>query len=660
MKEANKYFGEIKETGVLGLFPFNQPLQGMPQPALQVEITDSDIKLQGDSLVEYLDRYFVAPEMNLLPQEYWTEAGWTEFEMKLKVSGGYRICKPYMPDLPISQPMEIEIGDQTHTMVYSPFFSPDHDADSLFPYAENAGNLFFNKEYHTYLVSNSRIMNREDPNRPEYRGDRTDYFDFVAKTAVKRTSDTLLARFENLCRGRDRQDEPAKYVELMGMIKDMKVFDPNNPYLADDTYSKQMKNLHWLLGAPHEIFLRIDGKMLMNDQKDDIMRDTLVRDMFYGSAGHPPKTPKQKAAAKPKKAARNPAAKKKRTADGPAQQSPPKRRPKTSITPSVDSAPRQGKATAKLDTLAEAAEYKRQNPTPSMSQGGASSTTTNSPAPKRPAPSRPVPNKPVPNRPAPNNQDKVSEPNGVRVDREAPGPSGTMEGLPSFGAKYGPPESSNTQAIDACLQSGDKELVGVVAGLATVKNKALAEVLAETYYGSLDYVVVKTGACRDRLITLLQKKSLPCPDILPYDQLLAYKGSCSNKHPAGCGQQARDLLDDASLGSDEALARPLPHESTFGAGEWPQGCLGYAFNLVRPTIPGLRARLLFKVLGATLVFATLAEAAQYRKYLVQKKTECGRLITLDGKCINGIGVTMGDSFKPAPLKFAAQRFAIAS
>lgn len=54
------------------------------------------------------------------------------------------------------------------------------------------------------------------------------------------------------------------------------VFDPHNPYLADDTYSKQMKNFHWLLGAPHEIFLRIDGKMLMNDQKDDIMRDTLV------------------------------------------------------------------------------------------------------------------------------------------------------------------------------------------------------------------------------------------------------------------------------------------------------------------------------------------------------------------------------------------------
>lgn len=36
MKEATKYFAEIKETGVLGLFPFSQPLQNMPQPGLQV------------------------------------------------------------------------------------------------------------------------------------------------------------------------------------------------------------------------------------------------------------------------------------------------------------------------------------------------------------------------------------------------------------------------------------------------------------------------------------------------------------------------------------------------------------------------------------------------------------------------------------------------
>ena len=36
MREANKYFKEIPGTGVLGLFPFNQPLQGKPQTALQV------------------------------------------------------------------------------------------------------------------------------------------------------------------------------------------------------------------------------------------------------------------------------------------------------------------------------------------------------------------------------------------------------------------------------------------------------------------------------------------------------------------------------------------------------------------------------------------------------------------------------------------------
>lgn len=36
MKEANKYFNEVRGTGVLGLFPFNQPLQGKPQTALQV------------------------------------------------------------------------------------------------------------------------------------------------------------------------------------------------------------------------------------------------------------------------------------------------------------------------------------------------------------------------------------------------------------------------------------------------------------------------------------------------------------------------------------------------------------------------------------------------------------------------------------------------
>lgn len=61
------------------------------------------------------------------------------------------------------------------------------------------------------------------------------------------------------------------------------VFNSENPYFADSSYSTQMKNLHWLLGVPHEVFVRIDNKMLLNELKDDLMKDALVRDMFYGS-----------------------------------------------------------------------------------------------------------------------------------------------------------------------------------------------------------------------------------------------------------------------------------------------------------------------------------------------------------------------------------------
>lgn len=38
-----------------------------------------------------------------------------------------------------------------------------------------------------------------------------------------------------------------------------------------------------------------------------------------------------------------------------------------------------------------------------------------------------------------------------------------------------------------------------------------------------------------------------------------------------------------------------------GADEWPEGCVGYAFNLVRPALKGHRASLLYPMLGQTLV-----------------------------------------------------------
>ena len=60
----------------------------------------------------------------------------------------------------------------------------------------------------------------------------------------------------------------------------VQIFDP---YLTEDTYKNQMKNLHWLLGLPFEVFVRLDEQVLLNELKDDVMKDSLQRDMFYGS-----------------------------------------------------------------------------------------------------------------------------------------------------------------------------------------------------------------------------------------------------------------------------------------------------------------------------------------------------------------------------------------
>ena len=52
---------------------------------LQAEVLEHDIKLQGIGLKELLEKYFVAPELGLLEQEYW--ANYTGFKMILNVSG---------------------------------------------------------------------------------------------------------------------------------------------------------------------------------------------------------------------------------------------------------------------------------------------------------------------------------------------------------------------------------------------------------------------------------------------------------------------------------------------------------------------------------------------------------------------------------------------
>ena len=51
---------------------------------LQAEVLEDDIKLQGISLKKLLEKYFVAPKLGLLEQQYW--ANYTGFKMILNVS----------------------------------------------------------------------------------------------------------------------------------------------------------------------------------------------------------------------------------------------------------------------------------------------------------------------------------------------------------------------------------------------------------------------------------------------------------------------------------------------------------------------------------------------------------------------------------------------
>lgn len=137
----------------------------------------------------------------------------------LQVQNKVVTCKPYMPDFPISNPVEIEIADGMHTMVYGPQSSKDHNSPDA-PYAVDAGYKFWQQGYRTHLVSNSRIMNTEDLYRPEYDDDRRDYMEYVAKHAQRRMGQTLFARFENMCKGRDKEAVPDKYQELMDLVKE--------------------------------------------------------------------------------------------------------------------------------------------------------------------------------------------------------------------------------------------------------------------------------------------------------------------------------------------------------------------------------------------------------------------------------------------------------
>ena len=54
-----------------------------------------------------------------------------------------------------------------------------------------------------------------------------------------------------------------------------------------------------------------------------------------------------------------------------------------------------------------------------------------------------------------------------------------------------------------------------------------------------------------------------------------------------------------------------------GPNDWPEGCINFAVNLVRPVQEGHRKKALYSVLSQTLVFDTLENASSYRESVTQ-------------------------------------------
>ncbi|KAL0027478.1 hypothetical protein WJX77_004246 [Trebouxia sp. C0004] len=275
---AHAHFREIKGTGVLGIFPF-----GQESTTLKAEVLEDNIKLQGIGLKELLEKYFVAPELGLLEQEYW--ANYKGFKMILNVNRRKRITiQPLPPRFPVSPPITVSIGQAQHTVVYGPYFSSQHE-HSLFPYVHNAGQTFHTQTNGFYLASNSRIMN--PLHRPKITGDggtRNEYFS-RQKVSQKPASAVMQKLLATMCGDNLGDGAPELYTELEDLLKANRVFDNKNPYLQkSDEYQKQMKNLKWLLGLPFEITARIDKEYLQfNDAKDDLKDDALKRDSFFAS-----------------------------------------------------------------------------------------------------------------------------------------------------------------------------------------------------------------------------------------------------------------------------------------------------------------------------------------------------------------------------------------
>lgn len=233
-------------------------------------------------------------------------------------------------------------------------------------------------------------------------------------------------------------------------------------------------------------------------------------------------------------------------------------------------------------------------------------------------------------------------------------------------ARWGPQKSPLTASIDVALRANTGGLIGVFAQLITIDDDRLATVASAALRPTLGVIVVENNTSRTNLAAALTAKKYPIPDVLPLTQVNTYRGPKQGEMPgfSAAGELAKVLTRSACAGIDRALCLPLPHQKSNnsnnnkkdGAGgsssmNWPQGCLGYLCNLVRPVHTGHRATIIYGLLSGTLIFETLNDATAYREYVTQtmKMPFGNEMLCLDGGRVTGRGIISGSNFRPPPL-----------
>ena len=203
-------------------------------------------------------------------------------------------------------------------------------------------------------------------------------------------------------------------------------------------------------------------------------------------------------------------------------------------------------------------------------------------------------------------------------------------------------------------------LIGVLAQLITINDDRLAMMASATLRPLLGVIVVEDNNSRSKLAAALTAKNYPVPDMLPLTQINVYRGSATAEIPGftAAGELAKALTRSACAGTDRPLCLPLPHQKANRDASstviWPEGCLGYLCNLVRPVHSGHRATIVYGLLSGTLVFETLDHATAYREYVSQTlKIPFGNeMVCLDGNRVTGRGIISGSNFRPPPLDTA--------